>query len=106
MALEDKTIILSKDNWWSELADLKELPGDLMMMLRGLVGATLTNCITPAATPHLILLAKKYLSDGISIDDRPYDIMVYVPDDIEKGRHFFALIPAWPNGELKRLSEL
>ncbi len=99
---------LSKDNWWQEIEDNKDLPQPLKGLLRSLISATKGNLIPPDASEDLVRLAKKHLQDTlIWIGERLcYSVMVYVPKDKKKGRTFFLLACCYPDGELKRLSEL
>lgn len=99
-------IRLSRNNWWKEL-EQKDLPQDIVMLLRELIGSHMKSAILPEAKPRLIALAKDCLSKGIWIGDSEFfDVMVYMPEDKVKYRSFFVLVPKWSGGELKRLAEL
>ena len=99
-------IRLSRTGWWKEF-EQKNLPQDIIVLLRGLIGCYLGSAILPDATPQLITLAKEYLSKGIWIGNNDlFDVMVYMPNNPTFHRSFFALANKWPGGELKRLSEL
>lgn len=99
---------LSKDNWRDEIKDNDDLPNEMQALLMNLIQAEQENLIPPMADGYLIKLAKEHLQDAIWIDGRQfcYSIMVFVPENTETGRTFFQLVPRFPWGELKRLSEL
>ncbi len=100
-----KPLQLTKENWWNEIYDNKNLPTDLVFMLRALISAMIYSQIKPEATNYLIKLAKRYVSGGIQIDGVPYAVMVSEPVNREGYRRMFVLVPAYPNSKLKRLEE-
>lgn len=113
--LDIYSIELTNDNWWNQVGeqgDQKGWPGDLTSLLRGLIANTLNNLMTPSSTPHLISLAQLHLNHGIKFTDtngdRAWEVAVYVPNPVHTSdrRSFFVLIPKYPGGTLKRLSEL
>lgn len=99
-----RLIILSKENWWSDLACVN-LPSELVLSLRGVIGNYKGKCYQETVTSGLIKLAKEHLSEGLLIGGESFDVVVCVPKNKEEGRFFFTLIPRWQDCELKRLSE-
>ena len=118
-------IELTKRGYWQELENNKKLPVPVRDMLKSLVNAHFNSCIGPTATPTLIQLLQSDCPDileGLSIDfanpevattsdasakdERWFDVMVYLPDDMENHRRFFLLIPKYPDGHLTYLSLL
>ena len=111
-----EALLLTTANYWKEIDQHmtdKLIPTDLGMCLRALIGSHLHVTIPPEALPRLVQFAKDYLADGIVLrnhlmQDEPYDIMVFVPDNgqKEKLRSFFRLIPRWRGGRLRYLTEI
>jgi hypothetical protein len=100
-----ETIILSKTNWWNDI-EKTDLPDDLVWILRAAIMCLLHHQRPARATPHIIALAKKHLSGGISLGTDEYDLMLYDPDSIKAdSRKFFVLVRKWPGCKLKYLSD-
>jgi hypothetical protein len=103
-------LVLTKNGWWQELEALinsQILPRQLAMDLRELVDSYYCNHIPPEATDTAIKLAKEHLSEGIIMNDTPYDVIVFVPDpDNKEGRRFFSLQKKFPRGTFKKLEEI
>ncbi len=104
---------LTVSEWWRELDRLIKdgtIPTELGMCLKSLVGAHFTKSIPPAASHHLVELAKIHLGGGIELSDsaldKLYDVMVFVPDDKEINRSFFLLVPKYPGGQLTYLQDV
>lgn len=113
ISTEKYSLCLSGDvsHWHNDIgnqSDRSGWPGELVAMVRGLVSATTHHMITPAASPHLIGLAKVHLANPIALGEKVYSLAVYVPDqgEEERRRTFFVLIPSYPGGKIKRLEEL
>ncbi len=113
MVTKAKCIELGTDFWMEleHMAQKGELPGRVADNLKSIISAALTHTIPSLAQPVEIQEMKEFVSEGIvllkgSHKEKWYDVMVYVPDDTEKGRTFFLLVPKYPDGELKRLKEL
>ncbi len=104
-----KPLVLSKENCFHELSSMGtkgQLPLEVVHLVQNLILQMIKNLISDTATSRDVALAKEYLSDGIQLGDRLYDVCVYVPNDKKHGRSFFTLVRRWPNGELKRLEEV
>lgn len=98
-------IRVSSRFYWNNLDNL-DIPHELRILLRGIIGCHLSSSIMPAANAREVRLAQEHLSQGIWIDERPHTVMVFVPVDPVAYRSFFALMPGWPNGTLRRLEEI
>jgi hypothetical protein len=118
-------IKLTRRDYWQELEANKKLPVPIRNMLKSLVNAHLNSCIGPTATPTEIQLLHSDCPDvleGLSIDfanpevagisdatakdEHWFDVMVYIPDDMENHRRFFLLVPKYPGGHLCYLKDL
>lgn len=100
-------IRISTKDWWENIDDLKGLPAELIGMLKSLISATLKNNMLPTATPQLMRLAQEHLQDPIWIDRKCFSIWAYTPNIVaENKRSFFILVRQYPDGELKKLSEI
>ena len=114
------SLVLTVENYWQEIGNQKNLPIKLVGLVRELINCKFRNLIPPRATPDLIALAKKHLSEGIQLNEhtlvrrysivlvRRYSIVVYMPDKNHRTayRAFFHLIPFYSGEELKQLDEL
>ena len=105
------SIRLTQGRYWYEIDDLEtkgEIPVELGLMLKALIGTFFARAITPEATTHLIGLAKRYLTGGIEFTDRnaAYDIVCFKPENIENGRAFFYFAQRHPGGRFHYLEEM
>jgi hypothetical protein len=100
-------------NYWQELETAikeKRMPAALVDSLKMVISAYQNNGVGPTATAHLIGLAKELVPNGICLQyghaDENFDIVVFVPDQLEESddlRMFFVLIPRYRNGRFKYL---
>ncbi|GEM_PF-5183606 len=97
-------IRISREDWWKELGE-RNLPEELVALLRGLVNTFFRDVCKPTATPALITLARQHLSGGLVIDNSPYEICIWVPQNERTHKHIFVLVPSCPNATLRRLIE-
>ncbi|MFA5830428.1 MAG: hypothetical protein WC878_01220 [Candidatus Paceibacterota bacterium] len=104
-------VILPEVQWGSDLEEHKEVPKEARVLIERIVNGHNNNTeVTVTATPELIRLAKEYLSDGISVGSKKFNIMVCEKEDSKKEENavennFFVLVPKWKGRNLKMLSE-
>ena len=97
---------LSRDDWYEQLANMEELSLKLRGILVRVISAEKHKYTPPTATGPLIRLVKAYLQDPIWLGEECFRLMVFVPDDKRKHHSSFKLVSSYPDGQLKRLSEL
>ena len=100
-------IRISKDSWWTELAELEGFPVEIMLLLRGLISSYGRDVYPPSAhDPYLRKLAVKHLAEGFKWGDEYFEVLVYTPEDTVNFSSIFHMIRKWDkDGKFKRLSE-
>jgi hypothetical protein len=100
-------IKITAKGYWDELLKLHEqgFPLGVISLVRSLVNCITQGTIPPRAAEGEIVLAKEYLSGGIEIDGRLFEIAVFKPKDPIKNRHFFVLRQCYPEGILLPLDQ-
>ena len=94
---------LDSGRFWDDIETLEkngEIPAELGTMLRTLIITFFEKAVTPEAKPHLLDLVRKHLPGGIEFTDRgtKFDIVHFVPEDVEEGRPFFYFAQQFPGG--------
>ncbi|GEM_PF-1903139 len=101
---------LNSGDFWDDIEKLEkngEIPAELGTMLKSLIATFFARAVTPEAKPHLVDLAKQYLSGGIEFTDRStaYDIVVFIPENGENLRAFFYFAQQVSGGRFHYLDE-
>lgn len=92
-----QALTFSRSDWWSEIgayAEQERIPFALQSLLRGLVNAVLNGTVRPTHRDHEVALLREHLAAGVVIDGRPYQPMLFVPDNPATHRQFVDLVPA------------
>ncbi len=102
------SLTLTREGWWGELetAHLEtNIPHELALLLRGLIGSLFSESIRPLTNDHHIELLKEHVPNGIQIGDRIYEVMVFTPFDSKRNRRFATLVEGYPSGRLIPLKD-
>ena len=99
-------ILLPQAGWIHELDEHKEILKEARNLLDRIIIHYNNDEPGITATPELIEMAQKHLSDGVSIGGKKFEIKVFIPDENNStDRTFFLLEKRYAGGTVKSLSE-
>ncbi len=98
-------IRLSEKGWWEEIGE-KNLPQELVMVLRDLITAALKGFTPPLAVPQLVVLVNEHLGEGVWVGKNYYQVVVSTLNEQKGAFERFKLIKTYPDSKSARHEEL